>query len=95
MSYVLKGGIMKKLAFVFVLALSLSGCATMTRYMGGYEVKPFIGMDEAYFRKHAPFVYTVNETVTKYGVSRQYVFQQYTHPRYVYFENGKLTAMQN
>lgn len=67
----------------------------MTRYMGGYTEKPYIGMSEKEFRKSAPFVYRVNETVTKYGVDRQYVMQDHVRPHYVYFENGILTAMQN
>jgi hypothetical protein len=39
---------------------------------------------------------TMNETVTKYGVNRQWVYRcDYCKTRYVYTENGKITSWQN
>jgi hypothetical protein len=86
---------MKKLTVVVLAVFLLAGCATMTRLMGGYVERPYIGMPEGDFRRSAPLAYHVNETVTKYGTSRQYVFQDHVRPKYVYFDNGILTAMQN
>jgi uncharacterized lipoprotein YajG len=85
---------MKKLAVVVLAVFLLAGCATIPQY-GGYKSPPYIGMSEAEFRTAAVFAYRINETVTKYGTSRQYVFQDHVNPKYVYFENGILTAMQN
>jgi hypothetical protein len=86
---------MKKIALFALVILVLAGCSTMTRYIGGYSPAPFIGESEADFRYSCPFLYHINETVTRAGTTRQYVFQAHVRPRYVYFENGVLVAMQN
>lgn len=86
---------MKKLLTILSFALLLTSCATTARYFGVYTTTPYIGMSESEFRKAAPFVYTVNVTRTAGGTYKQYVFQDHVSPRYVYFENGVLTAWQN
>lgn len=81
---------------IIVFVLLLSSCATFTRYLGFYSVAPYIGEKESQFRATCPFIYHVNETRTQYGIHRQYVMENsMTHPQYVYFENGILTAMQD
>lgn len=101
---------MKRGIIIILAALLLAGCATGEwggikdkprgggmglRYLGIFAETPQIGMTEEYFKKICPILYKVNITTTSYGIHKQYVFSDGVHPKYVYFENGVLTAMQD
>lgn len=100
---------MKRGTIIVLVTLLLAGCATgewggiqdkpsnpmEARYMGMYLESPRIGMTEEYFLTICPAFYKINTTTTVYGVDKQYVFKDGVRPKYVYFENGVLTAMQD
>lgn len=94
---------MKRGIVIALAALLLAGCASLADpfpkgYPGGFSRPPEIGMAEADFLASmvpsmAP-LYKVNTTRTQYGIHKQYVFGPPFEYRYIYFENGVLTAMQ-
>jgi hypothetical protein len=87
---------MKKTILVLSVALAFCSCATMTRWMVGWAVQPYIGMSETAMLENGPFVYHVNSTTTAHGVQKQYIFTSgNANPKYVYIENGVVVGWQN
>lgn len=61
-------------------------------YVNPNAVEPYIGMLESEIKNCIwGDPEDINETITKYGTKKQYVYSNY---RYLYFEDGVLTAIQ-
>ena len=75
-----------------LLALSLTGCATPL------PQKPaVIGMtpDQVKTETNWGNPWAVHRTITARGVHEQWVYRNAVGSQYLYFTNGKLTAIQN
>lgn len=87
---------MLRKALLLAAVLTLSGCATVGKAFTAPTVELSIGMTEEAFVAQVHYLYRPNRTVTAYGTMTQYVsVSSGVRPRYVYFENGVLTAWQD
>jgi hypothetical protein len=77
---------------------TLSRRGDSTRCAQGVQPQPRVGMSEDQFLNCTMFArdwdhLQINETETQYGVRKQYVYAQHAPIKYVYLDQGKITAI--